>query len=116
MLRRPREPKRTRKARKRGTLRGSPNVVVKSNLFSTRAPQTGCSEQTKEKFWSLLDGKTAEVPLQEAIVAAGDLNVHEGATKDCYSCHGGFGYGSRNNDGERILEHAESHYLAISRK
>ncbi|XGW23906.1 hypothetical protein V3C99_005819, partial [Haemonchus contortus] len=85
----------------------------KYHLFSAYAPQTGCSEQTKDKFWNLLDEKTAEVPLQEAIVVAGDLNGHVGATKDGYSCHGGFGYGSRNTDGERILEYADSHNLAI---
>ncbi|XGW23662.1 hypothetical protein V3C99_005687 [Haemonchus contortus] len=80
---------------------------------TSRPPQTGCSEQTKDKFWNLLDEKTAEVPLQEAIVGAGDLNGHVGATKDGYSCHGGFGYGSRNTDGERILEYADSHNLVI---
>ncbi|VDO72001.1 unnamed protein product [Heligmosomoides polygyrus] len=42
-----------------------------------------------------------------------DLNGHVGAAKDGYSCHGGFGYGSRNPDGERILEYAESHSLTI---
>uniref|UniRef100_W6NHB0 Craniofacial development protein 2-like n=1 Tax=Haemonchus contortus TaxID=6289 RepID=W6NHB0_HAECO len=36
-----------------------------------------------------------------------------GATKDGYSCYGGFGYESRNTDGERILEYADSHNLAI---
>uniref|UniRef100_A0A7I4Z469 Reverse transcriptase domain-containing protein n=1 Tax=Haemonchus contortus TaxID=6289 RepID=A0A7I4Z469_HAECO len=82
------------------------------SLFSV-APQTGCSEQTKDTFWNLLDGKTAEVLLQEAIVVAGDLNGHVGATKDGYSCHGGFGYGSRNTDAERVLEYADSHNLTI---
>uniref|UniRef100_W6NET7 Craniofacial development protein n=1 Tax=Haemonchus contortus TaxID=6289 RepID=W6NET7_HAECO len=85
----------------------------KYHLFSAYAPQTGCSEQTKDKFWNLLDEKTAEVPLQEAIVVAGDLNSHVGATKDGYSCHGGSGYGSRNTDGERILKYADPHNLAI---
>ncbi|VDP14034.1 unnamed protein product [Heligmosomoides polygyrus] len=33
--------------------------------------------------------------------------------EDGYSCHGGFGYGSRNADGERILEYAESQNLTI---
>ncbi|VDO61337.1 unnamed protein product [Heligmosomoides polygyrus] len=32
------------------------------------------------------------------IVVAGDLNGHVRATKDGYSCHDGFGYGSRNAD------------------
>ncbi|VDO89386.1 unnamed protein product [Heligmosomoides polygyrus] len=47
------------------------------------------------------------------LVVAGDLCGHVGATKDGYSCHGGFGYGSRNADGERIHEHADSHNLSI---
>ncbi|XGW12133.1 hypothetical protein V3C99_013091 [Haemonchus contortus] len=42
----------------------------KYHLFSAYAPQTGCFEQTKDTFWNLLDEKTAEVPLQEAIVVA----------------------------------------------
>uniref|UniRef100_A0A7I4YN09 Reverse transcriptase domain-containing protein n=1 Tax=Haemonchus contortus TaxID=6289 RepID=A0A7I4YN09_HAECO len=86
----------------------------KYHFFSAYAPQAGCSEQIKDKFWNLLDEKTAEVWVQEAIVVAGDLNgAHVGATKDDYRCHGGFGYGSRNNDGERILEYADSHNLVI---
>uniref|UniRef100_A0A7I4YXS4 Endo/exonuclease/phosphatase domain-containing protein n=1 Tax=Haemonchus contortus TaxID=6289 RepID=A0A7I4YXS4_HAECO len=80
------------------------------------APHTGCYEQTKDKFLNLLDEMTAKVPLQEAIVVAGDPNGHMSATKDGYSCHGGFGYGSRNTDGERILEYADSHNLAIVKR
>ncbi|VDP21805.1 unnamed protein product [Heligmosomoides polygyrus] len=60
-----------------------------------------------------LDEKTAEVPPKDVIIVANDLNGHVGATKDGYSCHGGFEYGSRNAHGERILEYAESHNLTI---
>ncbi|VDP13440.1 unnamed protein product [Heligmosomoides polygyrus] len=91
-------------------------VAAKERLyhfFSAYAPQTGCSEQTKDEFWSLLDETTAEVPSKDVIIVAGDLNGHVGATKDGHSCHGGFGYGSRNADGERILDYAESHKLTI---
>ncbi|VDP37510.1 unnamed protein product [Heligmosomoides polygyrus] len=82
------------------------------HFFSACAPQTGCSDQAKDEFWSLLDEKTAEVP-SKVIIVAGDLSGHVGATKDGYSCHGRFGYGSRNPDGERILDYAESHSLTI---
>ncbi|VDO93095.1 unnamed protein product [Heligmosomoides polygyrus] len=90
-------------------------VAAKERLyhFSAYAPQTGCSEQAKDEFWSLLDEKTAEIPLKDVIIVAGDINGHVGAAKDGYSCHGGFGYGSRNADGGRILEYAESPSLAI---
>ncbi|VDO81667.1 unnamed protein product [Heligmosomoides polygyrus] len=47
------------------------------------------------------------------MMIAGDLNGHVGVTKDGYSCHGGFGYESRNADGERNLVYAESHNLTI---
>ncbi|VDO81668.1 unnamed protein product [Heligmosomoides polygyrus] len=81
------------------------------HLFSAYAPQTGCSERAKNHFWSLLDKKTAEVPSQDVIIVAGDLNGHVGAGKDGYGC--GLGFGSRNADGERILEYAESHDFTI---
>ncbi|VDO83020.1 unnamed protein product [Heligmosomoides polygyrus] len=64
-------------------------------------------------FGACYDENTAEVPSLDVMIVAGDLNGHVGATKDGYCCHGGFGYGSRNVDGERILEYAESHDLTI---
>ncbi|KAL6728322.1 hypothetical protein Aduo_010103 [Ancylostoma duodenale] len=74
-------------------------VIITANqrlhFFSAYAPQTGCSDQ------------------EDTIVVAGDLNGHVGVTKDGYRCHGGFGYGTRNEDGERILEYADSHNLVI---
>ncbi|VDO19525.1 unnamed protein product [Heligmosomoides polygyrus] len=85
--------------------------IIVSERF--RDSITGCSDQAKDEFWNLLDKKTAEAPSKDFIIVAGDLNGHVGATKDGYSCHGGFGYGSRNADGERILEYAESHSLTI---
>ncbi|VDO25240.1 unnamed protein product, partial [Heligmosomoides polygyrus] len=91
-------------------------VAAKERLyhfFSAYALQIGCSDQAKDEFWSLLDEKTAEVPSKDVIVVAGGLNGHVGAARDGYSCHGGFGYESRNADGERILEYAESHNLTI---
>ncbi|VDL81201.1 unnamed protein product [Nippostrongylus brasiliensis] len=32
------------------------------------------------------------------VVAAGDLNGHVGISKYGFKCHGGFGYGIRNED------------------
>ncbi|VDP14023.1 unnamed protein product [Heligmosomoides polygyrus] len=57
------------------------------HFFSAYAPQTGCSDQAKEEFWSLLDEKTAVVPSKDVIIVAGNLNGHVGATKDGYGCH-----------------------------
>ncbi|EYC05841.1 hypothetical protein Y032_0080g1394 [Ancylostoma ceylanicum] len=82
-------------------------------LFSAYAPQTGCCEQVEDDFWMLPDEKTAEVPMEDTIVVAGHLNGHEGASKDGYRCHGGFVYGTRNDDSERFLKYADSHDLVI---
>ncbi|EYC16287.1 hypothetical protein Y032_0034g2906 [Ancylostoma ceylanicum] len=51
--------------------------------------------------------------MEDIILVAGDLNGHVGAAKNGYRCHGGFGYGTRNDDGERILEYADYHDLVI---
>ncbi|VDO97605.1 unnamed protein product [Heligmosomoides polygyrus] len=72
-----------------------------------------CSSDRNPMENILLDEKTAEVPSKDVIIVAGDLNDHVGATKDGNCCHGGFGYGLRNADGERILDYAESHNLTI---
>ncbi|VDL81764.1 unnamed protein product [Nippostrongylus brasiliensis] len=48
------------------------------------------------------------------VAVAGDLNRHVGISKDGFKCHGRFGYGIRNEDGERILEYACSHNLAVT--
>ncbi|VDL77297.1 unnamed protein product [Nippostrongylus brasiliensis] len=83
-------------------------------FFAAYAPQTGCSEEVKDEFWALLHEKTAEIPSEEMVVVAGDLNGHVGISKDGFKCHGGFGNGIRNEDGERILDYACSHNLAIT--
>ncbi|VDP25154.1 unnamed protein product [Heligmosomoides polygyrus] len=41
------------------------------HFFSAYASQSGCSDQAKDKFWSLLDEKAAEVPPKDVII---DLN------------------------------------------
>ncbi|VDL69559.1 unnamed protein product [Nippostrongylus brasiliensis] len=48
------------------------------------------------------------------MAVAGDLNGHVGISEDGFKCHGGFGFGIRNEDGERILEYACSNNLAIT--
>ncbi|WKY05395.1 hypothetical protein Q1695_005977 [Nippostrongylus brasiliensis] len=84
------------------------------HFFTAYAPQTGCSEEVKDEFWALLHEKTAEIPSEEMVIVAGDLNGHVGISKEGFKCHGGFGYGIRIEDGERILEYACSHNLGIT--
>ncbi|VDO67529.1 unnamed protein product, partial [Heligmosomoides polygyrus] len=95
-----------------GSLRTTCAVgMIASERF--RDAIASCSKQTKDELLSVLDEKAAKVPSQDMNVVAGDLNGHVGAGKDGYSCRGGFGYGPRNADGERILEYADSHNFTI---
>ncbi|EYB91332.1 hypothetical protein Y032_0207g2033 [Ancylostoma ceylanicum] len=59
-------------------------VERRLHFFSAYAPQTGCSDKAKDDFWTLLDEKTEEVPPEDTIIVAGDLNGHVGATKEGY--------------------------------
>jgi hypothetical protein len=44
------------------------------------------------------------VPISEKLFIGGDFNVHVGSTRiDFDGVHGGFGYGSGNQEGEGIL-------------
>ena len=48
---------------------------------------------------------SSKVEEKEVIILGGDMNGHIGKTTACYEdVHGGFGYGVRNAEGERILE------------
>ncbi|EYC12268.1 hypothetical protein Y032_0048g1700 [Ancylostoma ceylanicum] len=80
-----------------------------SILFQDYAPRAITNE-----FWALIDDKIAAVEPENTVSIAGYLNGHVGEKNDGYRCHGGFGYGMRNDDGERILDYAQSHSLVIS--
>lgn len=66
------------------------------SFLLSHALQTGCSDEAKDEFWTLLDEETAEVPSKGVFVVTGDINGYVGATKDGSSCRDGFGYGLRN--------------------
>jgi len=54
------------------------------------------------------------IPQNEMVVFAGDMNGHIESSNVGYDgTHGGFGYGSRNADGSRILEFADGLNLVI---
>ena len=76
-------------------------------VISVYAPQSGRSEEEKEKFYEDL---TAEVQSRHGICfVLGDFNGQCGRSSLGYDgIHGGFGWGERSRDGERILEFADS--------
>ncbi|XP_045452741.1 craniofacial development protein 2-like [Melitaea cinxia] len=85
------------------------------NVVSVYAPQTGCDDSMKERFWEDFDAVIMKVPECEEIYIGGDFNGHVGRMNDGYErVHGGRGYGVRNRDGEALLEAALAFDLAIA--
>ena len=75
------------------------------NIFSAYAPQVGLSAEEKHDFWDRFIIVLSGFPKQESIFIGSDMNGHVGRDADGYSgVHGGKGFGTRNAEGERILE------------
>ncbi|XP_028042510.1 craniofacial development protein 2-like, partial [Bombyx mandarina] len=85
------------------------------NVISVYAPQSGCKEDVKEKFWQDFDSVMIRIPESEEICIGGDFNGHVGATNEGYErVHGGWGYGNRNDDGDQLLQAATTFNLAVA--
>ena len=84
------------------------------NVFSVYTPHSGRPDEEKECFWNEVFHLVSCIPQNEMVVFAGDMNRHVGSSNAGYEgTHGGFGYGSRNADGSRILEFADGLNLVI---
>jgi hypothetical protein len=85
------------------------------NVISAYAPQIGLNESIKIQFWEQLDALVSSVPISEKLFIGGDINGHVGSTRVGFDgVHGGFGYGSRNQEGEDILNFALAYDLFIA--
>ena len=85
------------------------------NVISAYAPQVGHDESTKRQFWDDLDSLVRAVPTSEKLFIGGDLNNHVGLSNAGYEvAHGGFGYGSRNQEGEEVLDFAIAYNLMVA--
>jgi hypothetical protein len=85
------------------------------NVISAYASQIGINESVKMQFWEELDALISSVPISEKLFIGGDLNGHVGSTRVGFDeVHGGFGYGSRNQEGEGILNFALAYDLIVS--
>lgn len=79
------------------------------NVISAYAPQSGNEEVVKDDWWDELLEICKNVPVEEEIILGGDLNGHVGAVSDGYvGVHGGHSFGTRNAEGERILEFCDA--------
>ena len=84
------------------------------NLVSVYAPQVGRTMDEKEDFWAELGKVVDGCSDREGLLLCGDMNGHVGVVSDGFEeVHGGNGYGSRNIEGEMLLEFAEARQLVV---
>jgi hypothetical protein len=85
------------------------------NVISAYAPQIGLNESIKRQFWEQLDALVSSVPISEKLFIGEDLNGHIGSTRVGFDgVHEGFGYGSRNQEGEGILNFTLAYDLFVT--
>ena len=84
------------------------------NIISAYAPQTGCSEDEKDKFWEELDEELRSIPSGEKIWIGGDFNRHCGSDNTGKErTIGKYGVGNSNKDGDKFVAFAMSHDLRV---
>jgi hypothetical protein len=85
------------------------------NVISAYAPQIGINESVKMHFWEELNALVSSVPISEKLFIGEDLNGHVGSTRVGFDgVHGGFEYGSRNQEGEGILNFVLAYDLIVA--
>ncbi|XP_023766305.1 uncharacterized protein LOC111914831 isoform X1 [Lactuca sativa] len=85
------------------------------NVVCVYAPNATLEDSFKRSFWESLDDIVKGIPMNECIFLGGDFNGHIGKKADGYeTVHGGFGFGTRNDEGHRLLEFATAHDLVVA--
>jgi hypothetical protein len=85
------------------------------NVISAYAPQICLNETVKMQFWEELDVLVSSVPNSEKLFIGGDLNGHVGSTRvDFDGVYRDFGYGSKNQEVESILNFALAYDLIVT--
>ena len=80
------------------------------NVLYAYAPHTGLEQSEKRCFWESLDDILRSIPEDQQVFLGGDFNGHIGREIEGYDgAHGGFGFGSRNEDGRTLLEFATAY-------
>ena len=84
------------------------------NIMSAYAPQTGCEEEEKTKFWEEMDEEVRDIPESEKLWIGGDFNGHCGSDNTGKEgTIGKFGVGNSNEAGDVFVDFAMSHDLRI---
>ncbi|CAF4610108.1 unnamed protein product, partial [Rotaria sp. Silwood2] len=78
------------------------------------APTSASSDEEIEAFYNSIENTLAEVPKKDLILMSGDWNAKVGNDNTGWnSVMGRYGFGDRNDRGERLLEFATVHRLFI---
>ena len=86
-----------------------------TTVISVYAPQRNCTTEEKDSFYSKLLATVAKQDKENLVIIAGDLNGHVGKCSEGYEgIHGGRGYGTRNTEGERILEFGSATNMVVA--
>ena len=84
-------------------------------ILSLYAPQIGLDNHCKDSFYDDLRSIIANLGEEEIVIPCGDWNGHIGQVAAGYeNTHGGYGYGERNTEGERILEFALAYDMVVA--
>ena len=79
-------------------------------LIQVYAPTNQATEQEKESFYARLQQAYEEVPKQDICIFCGDFNAKIGEQAPI----GQFAKGERNDNGERLVQFAQSHSLVAA--
>jgi hypothetical protein len=78
-------------------------------------PQIGLNESVKMQFWEELDALVSSVLISEKLFIKGDINEHVCSIRVGFDeVHGSFGYRSRNQEWEGILNFVLGYDLIIA--
>jgi hypothetical protein len=81
------------------------------NVISAYAPQISLNESIKRQFWEQLNALVSSVLISEKLFIGGDLNGHVGSIRVDFD--GVFGYGSRTQEGDGILNFVLAYDLFV---
>ena len=88
-----------------------PNTKEVTTIISAYAPQQGLPELVKDQFYEQLETVTRQA---ETVIIGGDLNGHVGRDGRESTSRGNIGLGERNEEGDRVVEFANTFDLVIA--
>ena len=87
---------------------------IKVIVVTVYAPQQGRPEEEKEQFYQKLQHEIDSIRTDEEVIVMGDLNGHIGTQREGYEQVMGYhGIGSRNGEGERVLDFCNVNHMKI---